>query len=87
MGLFPGSLSCPQPSDQKEGMEEAWPQLRLGLRKGGQRWLLVAQWSDAGVSLPLYVWEVEDQPENIPEPSPADIRITIEEQVQYNQSL
>lgn len=38
-------------------------------------------------SLQLYVWEVEDQLENIPEPSPAGIRITIEGQVQYNQSL
>lgn len=33
------------------------------------------------------MWEVEDQLENIPEPSPAGIRITIEGQVQYNQSL
>lgn len=35
VGLFPDFLLPCQPSDQKEGMREAWPQLRLGLRKGG----------------------------------------------------
>lgn len=33
----------------------AWLQLRLGLRKRGQMWLLVAEWADAGVALLLHV--------------------------------
>lgn len=89
MWVFSQAL-CPARNPQTRKRAGGKPGLRSdegsGREARGSFWWLSGQLLGSAC-LPLYVWEVEDQLENIPEASPAGIRITIEGQVQYSQSL
>lgn len=89
LSLFSGSrYASPHTSEgsqTRKSLGEAWPQLRFRLQKTGQAWFLVAEWTDTGVSLLLYVctwWWLcvcvrGAQLENILELSHAVVRITV----------